>query len=424
MKCINCGTDNNYRERTANNKRCKQCQHPFAFEPKTMGTYKFSDRFFQKVIATISNNNTIFFTRKQLAYALDKKLKTKQVLKQSSMFWVTYVVVNLFFWGFFQNFAIVLIISTITLVSTIANFGKRINNYQIRRRLLYRAILLGIITLVVGIIVSTVIYNSFGVLVISTLIGIWSIYFSYSQFNKITDFPQFTLYKLSEFTEFITSWEQANGAIAKMLTLPSEELFRREEANVSNYSFDKLIVTEENAIAYFLITNNFHLQNNCAILSINGYPTNVFNTILNMARSNPNLIVYAIHNASPRGIRLIDNLSKSEQWFARENITILDLGIAPRQVLKNPQFFIKQASSLATETQQLSPTIKNSLLPEEIAWLNKGNYVELESFSPQKLLRILAKGIRQGNLVPDRDSMIAFDNISSESAIYCAEDFG
>lgn len=425
MKCINCGTDNNYKERTANNKHCKQCRYPFVFEPKTMGDYKFSDSFFQKIVIAVSKNNTIFFTYKQFRYAFDKQLKKKQSLKITSTFWFTFIFLNLFFWGFFQQISIILVISSIALVYSIYKLRTGTSSYQVRRRLIYRAILLGIIIIGVGTIISTVVYNSFLIFAISILIGIWSIYLSFSQFNKIKYIPQSTLYRADKFAEFVTSWESINGKIAKMLFLPEEELSADiQEAEYSNYSFDKLIVTEEDAIANFLISNNFHLQNNCAILSINGYPTNVFDTILNMARRNPNLIVYVIHNASPRGIRLIDNLKSSQQWFARENVTILDLGIAPRQVLKNPQFFTKQSSSFANEARQLSPAITNNLSSEEITWLNRGNYVELESFSPQKLLRILAKGICQTNLNFDSESMIAFDDVSPESTIYFVEDFG
>lgn len=36
MKCINCGTDNKLKDRTANQGRCLKCNHLFAFEPTSM----------------------------------------------------------------------------------------------------------------------------------------------------------------------------------------------------------------------------------------------------------------------------------------------------------------------------------------------------------------------------------------------------
>ncbi len=74
MKCINCGTDNNLKDRTANQGQCKQCQHQFAFEP-TSASIKITDGMFAKFITTISANDTLFFTPKQLYYFLDSRLK-------------------------------------------------------------------------------------------------------------------------------------------------------------------------------------------------------------------------------------------------------------------------------------------------------------------------------------------------------------
>ena len=74
MKCINCGTENNYKERVANSQRCKNCNHRFVFDPQTMTGERFTDIFFAKLISDISVNNTLKFTDKQLFYLLNKRL--------------------------------------------------------------------------------------------------------------------------------------------------------------------------------------------------------------------------------------------------------------------------------------------------------------------------------------------------------------
>jgi hypothetical protein len=56
MKCIQCGTDNNLKDRTANQGRCSKCNHAFVFEPTAMGAVTFTDPFFAKAIADISVN--------------------------------------------------------------------------------------------------------------------------------------------------------------------------------------------------------------------------------------------------------------------------------------------------------------------------------------------------------------------------------
>jgi len=78
MKCIQCETDSNLKDRIANHGRCKYCKHPFAFEPTTMeAKIRFTDGFFAKALADISANNTLYFTRRQLLYLLEKRLVRK-----------------------------------------------------------------------------------------------------------------------------------------------------------------------------------------------------------------------------------------------------------------------------------------------------------------------------------------------------------
>ncbi|MGB3640647.1 MAG: hypothetical protein WBA39_24190, partial [Rivularia sp. (in: cyanobacteria)] len=77
-------------------------------------------------------------------------------------------------------------------------------------------------------------------------------------------------------------------------------------------------------VAQLLIANNFHFENNCAVLSITGYPQNIFSTVMEMLRRNPNLKVYALHDASPRGVNLINHLRTSPNWFLNTDVAIYD----------------------------------------------------------------------------------------------------
>ncbi len=66
MRCINCGTDNRYKERS--NGRCKQCGRAFAFEPQRMKPFPLTDRAFQSAIEAVSERDTLYFTPRQLYY--------------------------------------------------------------------------------------------------------------------------------------------------------------------------------------------------------------------------------------------------------------------------------------------------------------------------------------------------------------------
>ncbi|MBD3560101.1 hypothetical protein H6S82_14720, partial [Planktothrix sp. FACHB-1355] len=104
MKCSQCGTDNTLKDRTDNSGRCKNCNHPFAFEPTSMGLIRITDSFFAKAIADISANNTLFFTPKQLLYFLDRRVKGKNL---SSTFGCVFMYIFSIFVGIF--FGIMLI---------------------------------------------------------------------------------------------------------------------------------------------------------------------------------------------------------------------------------------------------------------------------------------------------------------------------
>jgi hypothetical protein len=102
MRCVRCNTDNNLRDRTANQGRCKNCHHQFAFEATSVTDYRFrfTDLFFAKAIADISANNTLFFTSKQLFYLLDTRLSRKN---QQGAIGIKLLGIFAIFLGFFYH---------------------------------------------------------------------------------------------------------------------------------------------------------------------------------------------------------------------------------------------------------------------------------------------------------------------------------
>jgi hypothetical protein len=96
MKCINCGTDNNLKDRTANFGKCSKCNHSFVFEPTSMGTIKITDPMFAKTIADISVNGTLFFTPKQFLYFLDSRFKKKSFNAAGFGYLISYIFFSFF----------------------------------------------------------------------------------------------------------------------------------------------------------------------------------------------------------------------------------------------------------------------------------------------------------------------------------------
>jgi hypothetical protein len=105
-------------------------------------------------------------------------------------------------------------------------------------------------------------------------------------------------------------------------------------------------------------------------------------------------------------------------------VTIIDLGLLARQIIANKRgMFVRNDSASAKKSTELPLEIRQSLTAEELAWLDAGNFVELESFSPQMLIKVLRSGISGSlNLTNDDSSMILIGDSGND--IYMVESFG
>lgn len=395
MKCINCGTHNYLRDRRANSGRCKRCQHRFVFESTTINRVKITDAMFAKAIADISVNDTLFFTPQQLCYFFCRRLKQKspKVFYTTS----THVTVdqppNGIVWVVFGWLIIALgLFSSVLLSSTLS------------------------IYLFLGCLIFGLTFINSGTPQVRKI--------HQQHAHKIFNTAQTLLSDFYQCQSCITQWKAINQ-IAKMLPPPRDT---NENAavspDVSAYSFDRLVVCDRSEIAQFLIANNFHFENNCAVLSVTGYPQSIFDTIMQMLRRNPDLKVYALHDCSPRGMGLVDHLRTSHNWFSDSSAIIIDIGLLPRQIIAaGDSMLVLNSQEYARDAVELPPEIRQNLSAEELEWLEAGNFVELESFSPQRLIQILNRGIAGSrDLGSDDSSFILLGG--TDSSIYVVDSFG
>ncbi|MCC2691604.1 hypothetical protein [Nodularia sp. LEGE 04288] len=459
MKCIKCGTDNKLKARRNNRGRCIKCQHPFVFEPTSMGNVKITDPFFGKAIADISANNTLFFTPKQLFYILNNRVTGYKKVGWRWLYsycfdciWLTigigYLSYLLGIWltsliGYLSyifigswllpliglpietTFIIVNICVQIWFIYKIYTQSSKVNHNQ-RKQNAKVLCLIGFIILIGGIYASVVIFNSFVVFAIYVLLGMLSIYLGFKQLNQSLVRQEF-LFSQSQFQDWLNRWQQINGSILKILPSPRQQIAPVAiNPDVTAYSFDRLVVCDSAAIAQLLIANNFHFENNCAILSITGYPESIFDTTMQMLRRNPYLKVYSFHDCSPQGVGLVHHISTSPNWFQDSNVAIIDLGLLPRQIMAAKRgMFIQSSGNSAQTAKELPGEVRQSLSAEELAWLEAGNFVELESFSPRKLMQILHRGIVNSQSLNHGDSnLLLVDDSGSSNSMYMLQTFG
>ncbi|WP_219903852.1 hypothetical protein [Stenomitos frigidus] len=399
-----------------------------------MGKVKVTDPMFAKAIADLSANNTLFFTSRQFLYFLDRRFKKKGMLSPVgclALYLVVTAIATITIGGILLEgtksvLALFLPAIAISLLVGIILFqmsGSTKSNPRVRQNSAKTLQLIGGIILIVGIIASLA-GNSFVLFVISVFLGVGAIYLGARQRRQILKHQEFTI-DLAQFQGWLDRWQQVNGSATNLLP-PAREDRTPTTVNpdVAAYSFDRLVVCSSSTIAQLLITNNFHFENNCAILSITGYPQSIFDTTMAMLRRNPELKVYAFHDCSPKGISLIHQIKTSPQWFQNSNVEIFDVGLLPRQVFPSKSIFIQHAADAVQVAKQMPIEVRSSLSKEEIEWLEAGNVVELESFTPQQLIQILNRGIAGSREPGSDDSSLIFVDSGYGNSYYVVESFG
>ncbi len=430
MKCVQCNTDNILSDRTTNSGRCKQCNHPFVFEPTTVTDTKlqFTDPFFKKAIEDISSQNMLFFTPKQFLYFIDKRLKNSGIDSIVSLIFI-YFFVGIYM-GIFGPYhliglplpiikdlplqfliLIVLIVYNVLGIWWLFKLSKSPQQgIRSRRESAKNLQTLGMIILVTGIPLS-IIADYFPGYIAASLLGLYSYWLGISQKNRQHEIPEVFLVNQAQIDEWLQRWQTVNGTVEKLLPAPRQNALPASiDPEVSAYSFDRAIICDNDEIAQFLIANNVHFENNCAILSISGYPQSIFDTVIEMLRRNADLKVYALHDANPAGVSLVHQLRTSPNWFADQAVTIFDLGISPRQILETGDMFVQQSQTMAQSARQLPNAVRQGLTAQELAWLDAGIFVELESFTPQRLLRVVNYGLAQSGDPQGNEGLILVDD--------------
>ena len=440
MKCSQCNRENNLKDRTANRGRCLSCNHPFAFEPTAMKDVRITDSFFMKAIVDLSANHTLFFTSKQFLHFLNNRHKYKRFnWTESISFYIFFSFLATFLLGGFLsrfthnvNATMVSVLIAINFLCTWILFEGSNDPSSIRQTRRSRAIslqLLSVIFLLAGGYLSISEKSGIGY-VLTPLISGLVFMLGIVQKRHVANSSDSLSITPAQIIDWLNLWVRSNGHVAKLLpkpeiALPAAVENRGQNPDVTDYSFDRLVVCNSTEITQMLIANNFHFENNCAILSSTGYPAAVFDTVLQMLRRNPDLRVYAFHDASPDGVSLIHQLKTDPIWFAQSSATVIDLGLLPRQVIKNSRnLFIHRTTVSASVAMNLNPVIRQNLTTAELAWLDKGNYVELESFTPQKLIQILNMGISNSRELDTSDAGGVIWLGDNSNNVYAVESFG
>jgi hypothetical protein len=340
MKCIHCGRISRRRERTGG--RCPECRHRFAFDPEARpgaGT----DAEFQEAIGRVSGGGHLRFTTRQLWLAANVPRKMPPPLRPSK--------------GPTVAFALAFALPLTVLVLLAGMPG-----------LLIMAVLGGMAGVAIG---QAVVKD---------------------EMRKYADrlrprlpFDPFLRYQL-------TPWLQVHGDISGLLPPRGADAAAeppRVPANVAAFAVDRVVVTDRWETAQMLVANRFHVGHDCAVLSLDGYPDGIADTVKEMLRRNPRLTVFALHDASPDGCRLPPDLREPE-WFPDPSVRVVDLGLRPETVRR---LNLPPIPGPPVQSWTLPARLSEMLAYEDRQWLAAGNVYELAAFTPEQVMRAAYRGI-------------------------------
>ncbi|GAB4452737.1 MAG: hypothetical protein OHK0029_04220 [Armatimonadaceae bacterium] len=336
MKCIHCNSDSNYKARVANGGRCYACMHPFAFEPKN-DPFQMADGLFQRAVQDVSSEGTLAFTERQLWYEVNRRLLRK-VPYLPAPYGIGAAAVGL--GGVAAGLTLFPPLFLVGIVGAAVTVGIGLKQGQKHPRVRYPRM-------------------------------------QFETFQQV----------------YLSRYETVHGALEKLVRVVAPRAKSPAATlppDVTAYSFDRALITQDAEIAAMLVANRFHFENNCAILSGDRrYPQNgLFDTILEMLRRNPRLMVFVLHDASSIGLSMYGSM-RDKQWFPDTPIRAFDLGLRPLHAIKSNFVLTKGHYS------GISPEVVTVLTPEEQKWLAEGNIAEVATIRPERLMKAVFHGFQR-----------------------------
>jgi len=323
VKCIHCHHDSTFKERSDG--RCAGCRHPFAFEPKRGDP--LTDPAFQAAIDAVSAGGRVRWGVEHLYYEVNRQAHHRASRASRGL---------------------------LILAGVLAVIG----GFALLARSKGWAVVLGI-----GAVLVVVAYLS-------------------RQRTRPVSVD------LERFNRMWARWQEVHEREPKGLILRREASAppKAVEPDVGDYSFDRAVICDRARTVDLLLANNFHFENNCAVLSIEGYPPGPFALVRQMLKRNPKLHVFALHDATPAGCRLAYRLAYDSEWFKGHG-RVIDVGLRPSHA-RPFNGLLLAARGPVTQGQ--------SVTAREAGWLGRWA-LELAAIRPEQVLKRLYKAINRAS---------------------------
>jgi hypothetical protein len=183
-----------------------------------------------------------------------------------------------------------------------------------------------------------------------------------------------------KFSSLYDRWVAAHGTPKGVIVRQNSPKQSKEpEPDLGDYSFDRAVICDRARTVDLLLANQFHFENNCAVLSIDGYPTGPFDTVRAMLKRNPRLAVYALHDATIAGCQMAHKLATDPAWFAGQT-KVIDVGLRPSHG--------KSFAGMLLPSPKRQVLANDGITEWEATWLAKFE-LEVAAIRPEQVLKRL-----------------------------------
>jgi DNA-directed RNA polymerase subunit RPC12/RpoP len=352
MKCIRCWHDSKYPERKG--RRCPRCHGQFAFEPRENDL--LTDGAFLSAIKRVSADGRIQWGVEHLYYEIC-----------------------------------------------------RYQNRRSRHRLAYVLFFAAVGLVALGLSALT---RSPGWVCLGAFMGaaaLISFFFFWLPRRAAVNHVPVTL---GRFDQMWQRWLRVHDRPAGLITRPEPPptAAHPREPDVGDYSFDRAVICDRARTVDLLLANNFHFENNCAVLSVDGYPAGPFETVRTMLKRNPRLRVFALHDATVAGCVLAGRLVSEPDWF-QSQVRVVDVGLRPAHARHFDGLLVDPPPPPAG----MLALAEGAIHPDERAWLAL-HALELAAIRPEQVIKRLFRAMTRdddgGGGGGDGDTWIVYDDVS------------
>ena len=194
---------------------------------------------------------------------------------------------------------------------------------------------------------------------------------------------KFVTISRSEFDSWYKRWCDVHGSPKGVIVRKEAPVSPKQaEPDLGDYSFDRAVICDNAATVDLLLANQFHFENNCALLTIDGYPAGPFELVRKMLRRNPNLQVFALHDATPAGCQMAHRLATDPEWFGG-HAKVIDVGLRPGNAPVFEGLYRPSRGSVK---------VGEGISADEAKWLTSYN-LELAAVRPEQVLKRLFRAI-------------------------------